>query len=140
MADIGASRHGKLRASAAGWVIAACLAVIAACLLVEVGAGISQARPSAPAASSGGNDSTFAVAGQITSGSYGVYLVDTKNRTICVYQWLSNVRKLRLMASRNYTYDMQLDEYNTTPSPREIKALAEQSKRLGAATTRPSSP
>jgi len=140
MVNSSVSEQGRLRASAAGWLAATFLAVIATCLLVELGAGSSHAGPPAPAVSSGGSDSIFAVAGQITPGSYGIYLVDTKNRTICVYQWLSSVRKLRLMAGRNYTYDLQLDEYNTTLSPREIKAMVERSRRLGAAETRPSGP
>jgi hypothetical protein len=37
------------------------------------------------------------------------------------------------MAARNYKFDVQLDEYNTEPLPREIQKLVQQHKRLGGA-------
>jgi len=111
------------------WVIVAVLLVIAACLVLELGLGASWAA--AQVTSVGGND-MLVVGGQITKDSYGLYLVDMKRQSLCVYQWLPGTRKLRLMAARTLKYDVQLDEYNADkPTPSEVKRLVEQTKRLG---------
>lgn len=115
-------------ASPAMWLIAGLLGVIAVCLVIEVGSSIASARQAGGVAS---GDSVLVVAGQITRDSYGLYLVDLESKSICVYQWLGGPRKLRLMAARSYVFDRKLDEYNTEPSPREIKELVEQARRLG---------
>jgi hypothetical protein len=112
------------------WVIVVLLTVIATCLLIEVGLGTSPAT--AQVTSVGGGD-VLVVGGQITKDSYGLYLVDTKRQALCVYQWLPGTRKLRLMAARNFNYDVQLDQYNADkPTPGEVKSLVEQNKRLGS--------
>ncbi len=103
------------------------LAVIAVGLLVTLGLGSA----SSPVPTTGGDKpSVFVVAGQISRETYGVYLVDYDNSTICVYQYFPIIRKLRLMAARTYAFDVQLDEYNTDPPPREIKEMVEEHKRL----------
>ena len=115
------------------WVIVAVLSVIAACLMLELGFGASSAT--AQVTSVGGND-MLVVGGQITKDSYGLYLVDMKRQSLCVYQWLPGTRKLRLMAARTFKYDVQLDEYNADkPTPRDVKRLVEQHKRLGGEKT-----
>jgi len=112
------------------WLVVILLGLIAGCLLVELGATVGTA--SAQVSSGQPTMGITAVAGQITNDSYGIYLIDVENATIAVYQWLPNVRKLRLMAARNYEFDLQLDEFNSDdPSPREIKQLVEQHDRLG---------
>jgi len=111
------------------WVLVALLAVIAACLLIEVGIGIA---PAAAQVTSVGGGDVLVVGGQITKDSYGLYLVDTKKQALAVYQWLPASRKLRLMAARTFKFDIQLDEYNADkPTPSEVKTLVEQNKRLG---------
>jgi len=109
------------------WLIVVLLSVIATALLMEIGFGVSSAQVQVGAA---GKDEVFVVAGQVTSDTYGLYLVDVAKRRICVYQWLPGTRKLRLMAVRNYTFDLRLDEYNTEKLPREIKKLVEKGKPL----------
>jgi hypothetical protein len=121
-------RHSGLHAGAAKWLIVLLLAVIATCLLIEAGAGSRPVYADATSASAG---NMIAVAGKVTADTYGLYLVDLKNGTIMVYEYLSGKRQLRLMAARTYQFDVQLDEYNTEPSPREIKKLVQQNKRLG---------
>lgn len=120
-----------LRSRRAGWpvawVIAGLLGVIVVALLLELGIGASSVHAQVGA---GGRDSVFVVAGQVTPETYGLYLVDTTHKRICVYQWLQGTRKLRLMAVRNYTFDLRLDEYNTEKLPRDIKKLVEQSRPL----------
>ena len=111
------------------WVIVVILSVIAACLVLELGFGASLAT--GQVTSVGGND-MLVVGGQITKDSYGLYLVDMKKQSLCVYQWLPSTRKLRLMAARTFKFDVQLDEYNADkPTPSDVKRLVEQNKRLG---------
>lgn len=82
---------------------------------------------------SGRSGRFLAVPGRLTGDSYGVYIIDLENGIINVYQWVPGRRgtgKLKLLAARNINYDLQLDEYNTEPSPKEIKKLVNQSRRL----------
>jgi hypothetical protein len=112
------------------WAIAMLLGAIAACLLVEVGRTTSSASAQVASERKG---NIFALAGQLSKDSYGIYLVDADNDTIAIYEWVPaspSGRKLRLMAARNYSFDLKLDDYNTEPLPREIKTLVEQHRRL----------
>ena len=63
--------------------------------------------------------------------------MDLEYGTICVYEWVPQTRKLRLMAARTYLFDRQLDEYNTELSPKEIKKLVAQQQRLDEAPPKP---
>ena len=123
--------------SSSRWLVVGLLAVIAGCLLVEVGLTASSADRAPLAAGAAGGESVVVVAGQVTRDSYGLYLVDKGNRTICVYQWLPSTRKLRLLAARTYVYDSRLDQYNTEPDPLEIKKLSDQARRLDKAADNP---
>jgi len=125
---MGLQRHSISSAGAAKWLIVILLSVIATCLILEVGVGTSAAVAQV---STGRAQHVIAVAGKVTDQSHGVYLVDLKNGTLSVYQYLSSQRKLRLLAVRTFEFDVQLDEYNTEPSPREIQKLVQQHKRLG---------
>ena len=113
-------------AGAARWVVVAILGILAGGLLVEasraVGEGGDDALSPAP--------SVVAVTGQITRDSYGIYLVDTNNQTICIYQYVPSQRLLRLLAARTFAFDSQLDDFNTEPSPREIRELVRSHPRL----------
>ncbi len=64
-----------------------------------------------------------------------VCLVDTQNKTICIYE--VNVRgrssNLTLKAARDYMFDVQVREYYTSPSPDEIKKEVEAYNRKRAA-------
>ena len=113
---------------ASRWLIVILLAVIATCLLIEVGFG-SRPATAAPG-QAGAADPMFAVAGQITRTTYGMYLVDVRRGTICLYEYVSATKKLHLRAARNVTFDLQLDAYNTEISPHQVKALVEQHRRL----------
>jgi hypothetical protein len=123
-------------AGAARWVVVVILAILAGGLLVEasraVGDGGGQAFSAAP--------SVVAVTGQITRDSYGIYLVDTNNQTICIYQYVASQRMLRLLAARTFAFDSQLDDYNTEPSPREIRELVRSHPRLTDPAPLPETP
>ncbi|MGC9453312.1 MAG: hypothetical protein ACP5HU_00465 [Phycisphaerae bacterium] len=81
----------------------------------------------------------FAVPAQVGQESYGVFLVDTGNDTICVYEYSpargSGPAKLRLTAARRFSFDLQLEEYNTEPPVREIRDLVEQHRRMDEASS-----
>jgi hypothetical protein len=129
MSDLGYNMRVTSRTPMVQWMIVVLLSVIATCLLMELGFGASAAT--AQVTSVGGSD-MLVVGGQITKDSYGLYLVDTKKQALCVFQWLPSTRKLRLMAARNFEYDVQLDSFNADkPTPGEVKRLVEQNKRLG---------
>jgi hypothetical protein len=104
------------------------LAGLAGGLWLQVGRSFAQEAPVVEPTRAGA--SVIAVTGQVTRDSYGIYLVDTEQQTICVYQFVGTSRILRLLASRTYAFDMMLDAYNTEPSPRQIRALAEEYNRL----------
>lgn len=131
--DVSSEPRPRERIPAAKWCVVALLSAALGCLLWEAGVGAADTRGGVAA---GGE--VLLVAGQITSNNYGLYIVDTRRSTICVYQWLSGTHKLRLLAARNYTFDLQLDEYNTELLPRDIKKMVEQARPLGGAPrTRP---
>ncbi len=122
------SPHRAIRGS-----IVLVLALISVLLMVELVRETSRAR--AQMTTSAQNERFLAVAGRLTGDTYGLYLVDLENGIIAVYQWVPGARRtgtLRLLAARNTTYDLQLDEYNTEPSPREIQRLVGQSRRINS--------
>jgi hypothetical protein len=103
------------------------LTVIATCLVIELGSGRDAAYAQVSQGSSG---RVVAVSGQLTRDVYGMFLIDAKNNTMAVYRYLPGNNKLQLVAARNFTYDLQLDDYNTLVSPREVKKIVDQQKRL----------
>jgi hypothetical protein len=117
-------------------VLLACGMIAATVLAVED--AMRASGPPAAGASAESSQGMLAVAGQITPDTHGIFIVDPQNSTMCVYEWVASERKLRLMAARNFAYDRQLDDYNTLPSPREIRTLVEQNRRITA--TAPAQP
>lgn len=114
----------------------------AATVLLAGGVGILASQlfrdtPAVAQTGSGGSSGVFVIAGQVTRDTYGLYLVDPQNSTICLYQYLANERRLRLVAARTYLFDRQLDSYNTDPEPAEIEKLVQEARRLRTTTTRP---
>jgi len=92
----------------------------------------------AASVSGAGKDNVFVVAGQISRETYGLYLVDYNNKTICVYQYTSGNRKLQLVAARTYEFDVKLDSYNSSdPLPGEVRELVGKQKRLKEVNEKP---
>jgi hypothetical protein len=79
---------------------------------------------SQPTVSGGGG--LFVMPGQIGANSWGCYLMDTDHQTLSVYQYSSSEPLLKLVAARSFRYDRLLGDYNTKPSPSEIRELSEQ--------------
>ena len=122
-----------LHSVAGRWLIVVVLAAVGAGLLAELVRGTPAAN--AQAAGGRGGDRFLAVAGQVTANTYGLYLVDMETGIITVYEWIPSRRStgiLKLLAARNTTYDLQMDEYNTEPSPREIQKLVGKSRSISS--------
>jgi len=108
------------------------LAIVVGGLLVELGRGMNSAH----AQTTGESQETEskpagdiqAVTGPLGREGFGLYLIDTRNKTIAVYQYQG--KNLRWLASRNFTYDMRIEDYNTQISPREVKRLSRQAEPL----------
>lgn len=111
------------------------LALVAAGLAAELIRSPAQAE--AQVTGVGQSGKILAVAGKITSDTYGLYLIDRESGIITVYQWIAGrPGKLKLAAARNCSFDLELDEYNTEPSPSEIKSLVRQGRRLRSSEPR----
>jgi hypothetical protein len=120
-------------AGSARWLLVVVLAGVAGALLVELGRTATAAGQGfGETFTSGG---VLVVPSALSRESYGVYLVDPQQGRICLYEYQANRRQLRLLAVRNFTYDLRLDEYNTDPSPSEMKQLAEQLEPAAAPAT-----
>lgn len=65
--------------------------------------------------------SAYALAtGESGSGSADLlYVLDCQKQSLCVYQYRSET--LNLLAARTVTYDVQLPEFKTKPSVKEMK-------------------
>jgi hypothetical protein len=130
-----------VKASAAKWSAAAVLAVAAGALLWLAASGAAEDGPSGASGAAGSNG-VLIVTGPAVTGAPGLYLVDTRSQTMCVYQWVQarnkpqGMMELRLMAARNYGFDLQLDDYNNDKetSPGEVRKLVEQQRRLRSST------
>ncbi len=131
-------QNGACRAGAGPvgqWLVVVLLALVAGALAGQLlsGAAPASGQTGSPARTQG----VLAVAGQVTRDTYGLYLVDLRNSTICMYQYLHGERCLRLMAARTFIYDRQLDSYNTKPSPTDIAKMVANARRLKDVKTKP---
>jgi hypothetical protein len=75
---------------------------------------------------------------QLSMNTWGCYVMDPQNQTLCVYQYLPH-EELKLLAARDIQYDRKLGVFNTSPSPNEIKAMVERTEepvRAAPATNR----
>lgn len=124
-------------ASQLRWALVALLGLCAVALVVLLAAPL----PTATGQVVGGqrDGGVFAVPAQVGPDAYGLYLIDSENATICVYEYTpgrgSVSPQLRLTAARRYSFDMRLEDYNTQPSPREIRELVEQHRRMEEASS-----
>lgn len=63
------------------------------------------------------------VPAQMSGNTWGCYIVDRKNTTICAYQYIPGERMLRFQAARQFGQDLSLSNFNTSPSPAEVREL-----------------
>lgn len=78
-----------------------------------------------------GGAGVFIMPAQLSSNTWGVYLLDVDAQTLAVYQYLPGDRQLQLVAARTYRHDRRLQQFNTAaPSPREVEELLRMEERL----------
>ena len=76
---------------------------------------------------------------QLSLNTWGCYVMDAQNQTLCVYQFSPGEHELRLAAARDIQYDRKLANYNTAPPPtaiRDILERAEEPSRAAPTTER----
>jgi hypothetical protein len=86
-----------------------------------------------------GGAGLFVVPAQFSANTWGCYVMDVDSQTLCAYQFFPGDKYLHFIAARNFRYDRQLPDFNTQPSPDEIKQLVEK-KQQGAAPKTPAAP
>lgn len=113
-------------------LLVALLSVLAAGLLVELGRSGAMAQLPQPEGSAGVDSagSVVAIPARLGRGEEGIVLIDTQRRSMALYQWESDKRRLRWLASRNFKFDLQIEDYNTEMKPAEVRKLAQQANRL----------
>ena len=134
--NIEGRRDIHLRRRALQWCALAALAFGA----IGVLAAILGSEPTASAQSmqsSRQRPDVFAVAGRITADTYGLYLVDVQHGTVALYEYAPNERKLHLRAARSVVYDLQLENYNTSPDPAEVADMVRRMRRISETVAPP---
>ena len=108
------------------WAIVVGLSMAVGALAME----LLSAPAAGAAAGAAGGGKVFAIAGQVSADSYGVYLVDLEKGTMCLYEYVARDRRLWLRAARTFQADVQLDSYNTMPLPKEVSKMVAEARRL----------
>jgi len=80
-----------------------------------------------------GGAGLFLMPAQFSSTTWGCYVMDVDAQTLCAYQFLPGEKNLRFVAARNFKFDRQLRNFNTEPSPIEVKDLVEKEQAGPAA-------
>lgn len=68
-----------------------------------------------------GANGLFVMPAQFSANTWGCYLMDIDNQTLCVYQYSPGEKMLKLSAARSIRSDRGLSNFNTNPPPGEIK-------------------
>lgn len=100
------------------------MGIAAAALLLR-----SPFEPFAARAAESAASTILAVPVQISRDNQGIALIDTRSRTIWVYEFFdrqTGFKQIRLMAARSWEYDRLLSEWNSAdPTPQQIRAVLE---------------
>ncbi|MGH7214342.1 MAG: hypothetical protein ACREIT_06220 [Tepidisphaeraceae bacterium] len=87
-----------------------------------------------------GGAGVFVMPAQFSGNTWGCYLMDIDAQTLVAYQFYPGDRTLRLVSARNFRYDRRLANFNTNPSPLEIKKLTEQEEASNRVTQQNDAP
>lgn len=83
----------------------------------------------------------FAFSGQLTKGSYGVFVVDTDSMTIWAYEYNAAKGCLRLAGARSWRYDRYLENHNLCDLPPEVvEKMVEEQRQLRLQSTETQTP
>ena len=70
---------------------------------------------------------------QLSPNTWGCYLLDNTKHSLAVYQYSPGERMLRLMAGRDIQYDAKLTDFNTQPTPADVKDILDRAASAGSA-------
>ncbi len=134
------SENSSDRRRPTGRKIEMCVVALLAAAATALMFAVVQATPesSAQSVQSGPpGKGLFAVAGQLTPGTYGLYLVDPAQGGLAVYEYVPAKRQLILRAARTCLYDLQLESYNTDPQPSEIADMVREARKISETAPKP---
>jgi hypothetical protein len=80
-------------------------------------------QPNPPAIGVAGN--LVLMPAQFSQNTWGCYVLDAEKRNLCAYQYYPGMSQLRMVAARNFSQDLDLKNWNTTPDIREVQKLVE---------------
>lgn len=111
---------------AALWVNAGLLALLIVAVWMRSGgpALVAPALGQSPT-NIGGGAGIYIMPAQFTATKWGCYLVDVDRQTLAAYEYDLGDSQLTLKAARSFRYDLLLGNYDTFPSPDDIKKLVE---------------
>ena len=116
------------------WQSAAFLALLA----LMLGYILGQSSFFAPAQAQGEGMAAgrvICVVGQVTNNRAPIFLVDTLEQTLLVYEYNYIARNMYLKAARTYRYDKQLVDFSTSgglgPSVPEVSGIVERQRGPG---------
>ena len=72
-----------------------------------------------------GGGGLFVMPAQLSGNTWGAYLMDVDRGTLCVYQFFPGTRQLLFVASRKFTNDTRLENFNTSPTPNDVADLVD---------------
>lgn len=108
------------------FTVGAAVGLLAAMLLFHTPISPYTAQASADLAS---GSAILAVPIQISRENQGIALIDTRNRTLWIYELFdrqTGFKQIRLMAARSWEYDRLLTEWNSAePTPHQIRTVLE---------------
>jgi hypothetical protein len=113
----------------AGWLLIALLVVVAG-----LGENLSEVFAQRPAGglahqqASAAGEALVSHSLELADGKQQVTLIDSRARSMAVYQVDPRTGAIALKSVRNIHWDLQMDEFNSggNPSPKEIRSLLEQ--------------
>ena len=85
-----------------------------------------------------GGGGLFVMPAQLSGNTWGAYLMDVDRGTLSVYQFFPGTRQLLFVASRKFTNDTRLENFNTSPTPDEVFDLVK--KQVQGIRTNPAPP
>jgi hypothetical protein len=102
----------------AGLLLSLLLAVMSRGSASAYAAPVTGAQPIA------GGNGLYLMPGQFANNIWGCYVMDVGRQTLCAYEYVQGRKQLQLVAARDFSYDIQLREYNSPqPSPDEVRRL-----------------
>jgi hypothetical protein len=98
--------------------------IVVAVVLLSRGAtpGMPAAFAQMPQPIAGGAG-LFLMPAQFAQSRYGCYVMDVDRQTLIAYEYFPGDRMLRLAAARDFSFDRELRNFNTQPSPAEVQDM-----------------